>query len=454
MTAELDRFADARSVADAVLYEGYVLYPYRASARRDQMRWQSGIVVPPDVAAADPNERSALRTACLVEAAGGASPRLTVRVRCLQVQQRRIERARHDRNVAGTVTTFAPAERVVVDSRVWVPWDEAVEHEVEVTDVDLRSLVGAGDHEVPFRLAPGDDVELLRDASGTTVGRAVRRRRAVKGLVRIGVTGAGGGDGRRGLLEVTATVENTTGWHGLGATRDDVVRRSLIAVHTLLAVDDGAFVSLLDPPDDARGAAAACRSDGTFPVLVGGNGRSDVVLSSPIVLYDNPAIAAESRGDLYGRGDLPDTTEVDDILALRALTLTDDETAEARAPDPRAAAVIEHGALSPRALARLHDAIRPARPAAGPGPAAAAAAPGPVSAAGPPCPPGAEPPSRPGPAGGCAGPPGPGVGPPPGPDAAGSAAHPEPVHAVRSGPGRHPHVHPDEVAPIRRDDDS
>ena len=37
---EEDRFEAARAVADAVLYEGYVLYPYRASSRKNQVRFQ------------------------------------------------------------------------------------------------------------------------------------------------------------------------------------------------------------------------------------------------------------------------------------------------------------------------------------------------------------------------------------------------------------------------------
>jgi hypothetical protein len=53
-----------------------------------------------------------------------------------------------------------------------------------------------------------------------------------------------------------------------------------------------------------------------------------VVLSSPIILYDHPAIAKESAGDLFG------ATEIDEILALRVLTLTDDEKAERAAPTP------------------------------------------------------------------------------------------------------------------------
>ena len=131
------------------------------------------------------------------------------------------------------------------------------------------------------------------------------------------------------------------------------MRRSLVAVHTLLAVEDGVFVSLLDPPAYAVGAVAGCRSDGTFPVLVGRAGATDVVLSSPIILYDHPAVAPESAGDIF------DATEIDEILALRVLTLTDDEKAEARGTDPRAAAIVDRcDAMDPAAFAGLHGTMR------------------------------------------------------------------------------------------------
>jgi hypothetical protein len=124
-----------------------------------------------------------------------------------------------------------------------------------------------------------------------------------------------------------------------------------------LALDDGAFVSMLDPPSGAREAAAGCRNDGTFPVLVGDEGSSDVVLSSPIVLYDHPAVAPESEGDYC------DATEIDEILALRVLTLTDEEKAEARGTDARAAAIVDRcDDMPPEVWARLHGAIRSLRP--------------------------------------------------------------------------------------------
>ena len=82
----------ARAVADAVLYEGYVLYPYRASAPKNQVRWQLGVLFPRAFAEADGSERWRSRTECIVDP--GPTPQLTVRVRWLQVQRRSIEAAR------------------------------------------------------------------------------------------------------------------------------------------------------------------------------------------------------------------------------------------------------------------------------------------------------------------------------------------------------------------------
>ena len=137
--------------------------------------------------------------------------------------------------------------------------------------------------------------------------------------------------------------------------------RSLVAVHTLLAAHDAEFVSLLDPPASAREAVAGCANDGTFPVLIGAEGESQVVLSSPIILYDHPAVAPESAGDFC------DATEIDEILALRVLTLTDEEKAEARGTDRRAAAIVDRcDDMPPEVWERLHGAVRSIGPAAGP----------------------------------------------------------------------------------------
>ncbi len=340
-----DRFAAARAVADAVLYEGYVLYPYRASARKNQVRWQFGVLAPPRQVEHEPSERSWVRTECIVDP--GDAPRLRVRVRCLQVQHRGLEQP------LDSGEWSKPVDEILVGDARWVPWDEAVEHEIDMPSVAL--LPFGEPVSFPFVLPGGSDVEDLCDSTGV-VGRAVRHRETVCGVVQVSAQWA---PGPGALIALTVTVENTTDWSQAGAPRDEMVRRSLVAVHTLLAVDDGTFLSSLDPPDDAAEALASCKNEGTWPVLI--DDADTIVLSSPIILYDHPAIAPESPGDLF------DATEIDEILALRVLTLTDDEKAEARGTDPRAAAIVDRvDDLPPEVWERLHGAVRSIGPLADP----------------------------------------------------------------------------------------
>ncbi len=342
-----DRFVAARAVADAVLYEGYVLYPYRASAPKNQVRWQFGVLAPPEFsAAAGGSERSSMRTECLLRP--GPDARLHVRVRCLQVQHRSVE-------ATGDGAEFFPVGTLEVDGQHHVDWDEVVDRAVDLPSLAARAPVGVGPgYEQVFRFPGATATEPIARPDGSVAGRLVRRCQPVVGRVRVDTEAGGGG---ASLVKVIVTVENVTGGagHPGARQRDDALRSSLVAVHTMLAVDDGSFVSLLDPPAGAEQAAAACHSDGCYPVLIG---AGDVVLSSPIILYDHPEVAPESPGDLY------DATEIDEILALRVLTLTDDEKAEARGTDPRAAAIIDRcDGMAPEVWERLHGTLRPVQAA-------------------------------------------------------------------------------------------
>ena len=121
------------------------------------------------------------------------------------------------------------------------------------------------------------------------------------------------------------------------------IATSLIGTHLIAAVTGGHFVSLVDPPPGATAAAARCRQRRCFPVLAGPPDVDDLLLISPIILYDHPAVAEQSDGALY------DSTEIDEILTLRVMTMTDQEKLQARATDARAAAIIDrivhHGRL-------------------------------------------------------------------------------------------------------------
>ncbi|MGW2023884.1 hypothetical protein [Streptomyces decoyicus] len=347
-----DRFATARQVADAVLFEGYVLYPYRASAAKNKLRWQFGVLVPPRWGA-ESAEHSFQRTECLMEPRSGA--RLSAELRFLHAQRRTVQRLCPEGG-------FETVEELELPDRVLVPWDEGAEERVTLV-ADISKLTGEG-VTVPFTRPAREETEPVHDADGKLVGRLVRRCAEVRGHVRLTANEL---DGPYAALRLSATVENTSGWQpdDTGADRDAALPHSLVGAHLLLGLSAGSFVSMTDPPEWARGAVAACRNEHAWPVLAGADGRADVVLSSPIILEDHPAIAPESPGALY------DALEIDEILALRTAALTDQEKREARGTDPRAAEVIELAdTMPPEVLERLHGAVRALREVTGPGPAA------------------------------------------------------------------------------------
>jgi hypothetical protein len=322
MTAD---WGHARAVADAVLYEGYLLYPYRASSSKNQSRWQFGVLGPSGAAEAAIGEDSSLTAQVLVASHG--TPTVTGIVRFLQLQHRSAERRLGD-------DRFEKVDELVSGSSAWVSWDEAVECEIAIEPFPVTSLPRTVDISVPA----GTEIEAVDG------GRLVRSRRQLHGTLDISAERDGD------LLRLTFDVRNTA---APAADKDEAIAVSMIGTHLLLEVADGEFVSLLEPPDSAVDAVARCRHHRCFPVLAGPLGHHDLVLASPIILYDHPEIAEQSKGALY------DSTEIDEILTLRVMTMTDDEKAQARATDPLAAAIIDRcDSMSPEAMLDLHGVLR------------------------------------------------------------------------------------------------
>jgi hypothetical protein len=341
----------ARTVADAVLYEGYLLYPYRASSTKNQARWQWGVLGPAGASKAGVGEDASMHTECLVRP--GAAAQLRVHLRFLQLQSRVVERAE-----AASPTVFTPVDALVVDGADLRSWDEAVEHSVELGPYALSELAtgpsGAGP-EAMVRIAGGEEVRPVGGDDGRPVGQVIRRRWPLEATV--GLTAAQIDD-HPGVVRLGVGVRNLSPWSG--GDRHGATRASLLGAHLLLQLSDAEFISLLEPPDGLGPAAAACRQERCWPVLVGVEGQTDIVLASPIILYDYPAVAPESAGALF------DSTEIDEILTLRVLTLTDEEKAEARATDPAAAAIIDRcEQMTPEAMQQLHGVLRDPRPSPG-----------------------------------------------------------------------------------------
>ena len=346
--------AAARAVADAVLYEGYLLYPYRASSSKNFLRWQFGIVGPPGAAESGDGEESIMRTECLLEMSGSGPAEIDVQARFLQVQVRSVERAVRTPSASfGGGMRFEPVDELTVGPATWIRWHEAIEGVVELRSISVN---GAAKRLLPLHIPAGEDVELLIDDDGRVAGRLVRTRFALEGLLRVRFHQAD----PAGLVAVSVELENRTEWvaaagvqAGPDKPRDVAARFSFVGAHLLLAARGAVFLSMTDPPDFAIEATADCRNHRCWPVLVGEQGSHDTVLASPIILSDYPEIADESPGDLY------DSTEIDEILTLRIMTMTDEEKRAARGTDPRAAAIIDRSDnLPPQIFERLHGALR------------------------------------------------------------------------------------------------
>jgi hypothetical protein len=245
-------WAPAEQIARAVLYEGYLLYPYRRSALKNQWRWTFGVVPPAGSTGLDG----------LIETT--PSSRLAVKVRFL-------------REAAG---------------------------EVEERETVLKNIGPAAGRrlEVEFGI-----VDILGEPAGAD------------------------------LVRLALRIEN----------RAD--SSPLLSCHALLGIENGAFVSSTDP------RAGRCENRGLWPVLAGQAPARNLLLAAPIILPDYPAVAPESPGDLF------DGTEIDEMLTLRVLTLTDAEKEEVRRGDERARRLLERTeALPAEQILALHGARRSA----------------------------------------------------------------------------------------------
>lgn len=278
-------------IANAVLYEGYILYPYRASSVKNRRRFNFGVLFPPAYCAMqEGTESSSMRTECLV--CGGPEAEVDVKLRFLQVM---------------------PGS-----------WQEAMERDVELKGCRLGDLTARGREEAFSEGVIDVTARLVED-----------------GVYRLAIR-------VQNRAEVACTAE---------MSRDEMLPFAMAAAHTILSARGAVFVSLLDPPEELRPAVAECQNIGTWPVLAGEAGQRERMLSSPIILYDYPQIAPESPGDLF------DGTEIDEILTLRIMTLTDDEKQEVRNGDERARRILERTELMPEEqFLKLHGVLRGLRP--------------------------------------------------------------------------------------------
>jgi len=287
-----------------LLYEGYLLYPYRPSSGKNRHRWMFGTLYPRSFA----------------EDQGEADPWWT-QTECLAHGD--------DATVVSLHVRFLHLAEV-----------GAIERQVDLPPRVLGQL-SRTQETVGFDVASTDGARAIRGALQVSAERL-----------------------HEGLFKIVARVENLTGFElgradDPGQRRDAALAAALASTHLLMSLRGGEFISLLDPPEPLKDAAARCRNVGTWPILVGDPGARDMILSAPIILGDYPQVASESPGDFF------DATEIDEMLTLRVLTLTDEEKHAMADGDPRARALLARTeALADAERQRLHGVSRSRAPAA------------------------------------------------------------------------------------------
>lgn len=324
-------------IAGAVLYEGYILYPYRASTVKNRLRFNFGVLYPEAYSSAQTgSDASSMQTECLLLAGPGSA--LYVRFRFLHLLSRQV----------ASLPDLRFVESLRLGSRLFQSWQEAVEREVHAPTLYLDGSSPAS-RKFSFSFPSSQESHPLSDEDGQAAGVILRKQEQIEGEIELAARQL---EGR--LFKITARISNLTLLEGAELeSRDRALMRSMVSTHTILTACGGEFLSLLEPDESFAGAASDCRNIGTWPVLVGENRERNVMLSSPIILYDYPQVAPESAGDLF------DATEIDEILTLRIMTLTDEEKREMSQVDERARRILERTErLAEDRIMKLHGEMR------------------------------------------------------------------------------------------------
>jgi hypothetical protein len=279
------------SVVEAVLYEGYMLYPYRSSSMKNRQRWTFGGVYPRAYSQASGSDPWLMQSEFLIR--GDAHTWIGLRPGFLQVIERIVLDAPSSSH--GSPASEAKAWRQVavldIDERRYYPRQEATERHIQIPELVLGELLGAA-RDVPFSFDAGSELQTLADCTRTVRGALRRTRCQLKGHVEVAAQAVADG-----VYQLSVRILNETPIrHPETLKRDAASLYALVSCHTVLTVKGGECVSSIDPPAGLEAAAALCKNIGAWPVLVGDEAHPDTMLASPVILYDYPQIAAGAAG--------------------------------------------------------------------------------------------------------------------------------------------------------------
>lgn len=314
--------AVVEKIVNAVLYEGFILYPYRSSTLKNRQRRTFGGLFPEDYhTAKSRGDASRMQTQCLVR--GNHQTQIEVRIRFLHIIDRQVGELPEALAELPKDFTYRPVARTEISGQQYLSWQEAREREVAIPLMNLRELQQQSRYTL-FSFTAGRNIEILRRPDDLIAGLVERKQLPVCGEITVSAQHV-----VSDVFILEVAIENHSSVLDANISREQAQLQAMACTHMVLGCENGEFISLLDPPQELKHAAASCNNQGCWPVLVGKKEKRDTLLSSPIILYDYPRIAPESPDDLF------DDTEIDETLTLRILTMADEEKQEMTAVDRR-----------------------------------------------------------------------------------------------------------------------
>ncbi|MBV8489645.1 MAG: hypothetical protein JO199_03870 [Candidatus Eremiobacteraeota bacterium] len=243
-------------IAQSVLYEGFLLWPYQSRKHDDRQRFTIGGLYPRTYARHS-NDRSEASFDCLVE---GSATEIDVEVHFLHAIRRQVTECGRfvDRAFAG--------------GELLATWDETFERRVVLDGWSSpHALLPFTFDAMRYDERVDDNVTLVRTCEG------------ISGALDCSTVPLEGGCRRVEIRIVNTTPSNA-------ADRNEALRQTLIACNVRVGVRNGAFVSTIDPPRHFHDARYYCHRDGLWPVLVGTPPARNTLLASAMLLQEYPEV--------------------------------------------------------------------------------------------------------------------------------------------------------------------
>ena len=281
-------------IADAILYEGYNLFPFRKSSLKNQKRFNFGIVSPKCWAENRTNNAFFQQTEVLIFSKD-RDFNISMKIRFLQVEDKKYD------------------------------WQNVLPRSIEV-NFNFAEILDT-QHKKSFKFSSENNFRKIHGEIKTFATRI-----------------------HKNLFKISLVLINKT--ESENSSENQILPSSFISAHSILQIGKGKFISLRETQKEFESPAGTCKNIGVFPVLAGEKNKQNSVLSSPIILYDFPEVSENSFADFF------DGTEIDELMVLSILALSDAEQEEIRKTDEKAAKILDKlDKIDARDLLKLHASM-------------------------------------------------------------------------------------------------